>query len=1377
MKITDRVKNAFVAFNGLETQKNSSSEASNFLRYGNRNKAMLQDWSQVEMSDKDMYTGYSYAAIKKRANRASALGKKFLYTEGTKAVQEAAKEKGEELEHPYLKLIKKSKLFTQRKFWHDISTYLDLEGVYYLMAVRAVSENKDGSPRIGEIQEFKMLNPYFVSRIIRESDGTVGAYLEQKNGLYREIPKEMIIEIRLLNPFDNDKAFSMTDAAKEAQFTMKQANDYTRSSIKGNINAPGAISTDVVLDDHVFDNFIARVQSHEKGEPLFGNGSGAINWTSMQVDLDKAALDKINEIHRSVLFAVSGTSKTTLGIEESGTTRDTSQVQKDNFTEDAVMPQVEDIIDALNLDYRKYYPEWDKNEYEIVLDNPLESDRESELKDIEIRQAELDLREDLVAKGYEYEIAARYAHGEISLEELGEPTMEEELSDQEVEAMAAKEVGLTMDEATGEDQEPESGDEVPADAKNRVIATNGFVPIGTNEKKLADAIKRAKALKKEQDKKTKEAEKSAKAEKKTPKVEEDKEDPKVSETGKKKDSESKPVDPVSNPSGSEAPKATIEVVLRSENQISARDYPEVYEDLDIDTSKLGCIMIDTEKIPVTQYVKDGANDLVQAEEDDHEMGAVSEVEPHVSLLFGLLENGNKWKDKVDKLLEGWKLDNVTIEEVTKFDTPDAWAIVAKVKKTPELIDGHERLTLLPHVNTFSEYQPHITLAYVKKDVDPEKWIKPLAKKYNGQIVATKGINYGDLPEEDSDNHVDDEHKTSGDAEPKKKDNNLVSNAHTCTESCLHSTNEFVPNYTLEKATNALSSDNRDTVQLQESSLYQATKQLEADMAQKVIAALRRGDIKTANDIISKSEEKSFVNFYTNILKTYFLVLFPIYGNQLMASRAARFGMMGIYAQTNDIERVINEQAKKGATSHVATVKNDFFKAVNEAVENSTRVKLTEFIMTGIAEQDQAILDFLPVNPNIEDVRKAIKKGTFDNEAIYKRAREAAQTGAGLDEIARAVRNTYEKISKTRAKTIARHETNRVFNMAQYQADVQFLTESGMMDSAYKVLYSRTGDPCPICNKLIEESEANPVPFQKNFADLGTKLTASYQKDNGKLATMTMPISYEAITAGNVHVNCNCEYKLVIKNEDGTFINNVDVRSNPDLEYVENKGGGNPNHDPATGEFTTGASIASSREALDQAKSSNKKIEKSTSSKTVGAEVAKVRKATDNYIKEHGGDPKKFHDIDENWVANDYGVLEKHVEKGDSKELTLVNKLQQAYFKENGITEVTVYRGVYGKQAKAIKASLAKGESVKISGDSASSWTGYDAVARDYSDGAAFTAPDKISDSVVIKQTFKVKDVVYSTQVAPYFAGNTNDEFVISKPKGFTVSPDDIEVVK
>ncbi len=1205
MKFTTRIRNAVEGFAGQRATNDLSGRqlANDFLRNGGNSRRMVQDWSQVEMSDQDMYTGYSYAAIRKRANRASALGKKFLQTEASDAIQEGAKKKGTEIEHPYLTLVRDSKEFSQRKFWHDISTYLDLEGVYYLMAVRAVGQNKDGSTKVGSIQKFVMMNPYNVRRILKGSTNELGGYLEAINGQYREIPKEMVIEIRLLNPFDNDLPYSMTDAAKESQFTLKQAGDYTRHSIQGNTNAPGAITTDVQLDDAIFDNFVSRIQNHSKGEPLYGNGAGAINWQSMQIDLDKAALDKINEIHRSILFAVSGTSKTTLGIEESGTTRDTSQVQKDNFTEDAVMPQIEDIIDALNLDYRKWYPEWEKDKYEIVLDNPLETNREAELSDIEIRERELEVRESLVAMGYEYDIAAKYAHGEITLEELGEPTLEEEITPEQADELAAKEAGFNPDPQNAS-AEPEADDKtapgrpVPALTKTNAgvgeRTLNKFVRKEDNDKTLKEARKRLKdRIKTQKD----EARAKKQAEKDQKKLEKEQKDVPVVLRPEA------PLDVVPKAIPAVEPQVNGLQVVKFNNQLASRDIPTLYDGLGIDFDKLGCIMLNTTKIPVAQYIKDAGDDMV---ENDRGSSLPGETEPHVTLLFGLLQNGNVWKEKVDSVLETWGCKTVTINRVSFFDLGDSYAIVGIVNKSEEIVDGHERLTLLPHINTFSEYIPHITLAYVKHDDEiRDKWVFSLNKRYEGQMVQTRGINYGDLPEETEDsespdpkanNHVEDEHDMENtteplmgladitdqemldagfiqdedgdwikgpnyvepylddddeyydddiEAEPRPKRKEMARNSREAYVEYHHSHDSLEDdsyiNSTIEKATNALEDDYRDRVILGESELTRATQAIEAEMVQSYILAVSNGDFSEARRILTASEAKKHENDLKLALTAFFTLLYPVYAQNLFRERAAEFEKQGIFAMTNEIEKQIRDQASKGAESHINTIIKDLDKAIVRAMKNEIEQALITIIRGEAQAQNQKVLKKLPANFNDEDIAKAVKLGKFDvDNELYRRARQLAREGNGLDSITRALRKEYENISRNRARTIARHETNRVFNMAQYQADLQFLKEANMLGEAFKVLKNRADDPCPICEKMIEESRANPIPFQKNFADLGDTIRAQYTSEaTGKQLTMKLPVNYEAITAGNVHVNCRCEYELLVKQADGSFLNAVD----------------------------------------------------------------------------------------------------------------------------------------------------------------------------------------------------------------------------------------------
>lgn len=429
--------------NFFAPQRNSVGDnlGRDFFKYGNK-RPLVQDWSRVVMTDQDLYTGYSYAAINNRANKLAQLATENLKTGANDNLIKTAKQKGEVLTHPYLQIIDSSKTFSDYRFWYDISTFLDLEGVYYLFALRTVQ-----GERVGRVQEFKLLNPYNVRRIRNKDTGEVGGYVESRDGMVREIPPQMIIDIRNLNPFSQDDPYAMTDAAKEFQYTLKQAGDYTRHSLKNNMAAPGILSTDMLLDDEQFKNFVSRVTNQEKGLPLFGNGAGAITWDAMQIDLDKASLDKINEINRSTLFAVSGVGKTMMSIEESGTTRETAKVQKDLFIEAHIMPQLQLIIDSLNQDYKMYYEaDYNKNGYQLYIDNPLGTDREAELKDIEIREKSFDMYNSLVNKGYKPELASKYANGEITLDELGQPTEEPNISPFLIEQKPPEEKDVSTEE-------------------------------------------------------------------------------------------------------------------------------------------------------------------------------------------------------------------------------------------------------------------------------------------------------------------------------------------------------------------------------------------------------------------------------------------------------------------------------------------------------------------------------------------------------------------------------------------------------------------------------------------------------------------------------------------------------------------------------------------------------------------------------------------------------------------------------------------------------------------------------------------------------------------------------------------------------------------
>lgn len=181
-------------------------------------------------------------------------------------------------------------------------------------------------------------------------------------------------------------------------------------------------------------------------------------------------------------------------------------------------------------------------------------------------------------------------------------------------------------------------------------------------------------------------------------------------------------------------------------QVKAHDFPDVYKDLDIDLSTLGCIMLDLEPIKLTLPTA-----WLYKSEDKRRFwidGLVGQ-KPHATLLYGLLPGVKKWH--VDAVLEDWWTEHVRVQSVGFFDSPYAddpyYCIVAHLDADygswDSLTEANERLSLLPHVKTFSGYKAHVTLAYVKRD---DKILKEsiyqLTKQLDGVELSTVGINYG-----------------------------------------------------------------------------------------------------------------------------------------------------------------------------------------------------------------------------------------------------------------------------------------------------------------------------------------------------------------------------------------------------------------------------------------------------------------------------------------------------------------------------------------------------------------------------------------------------------------------------------------------------------
>lgn len=195
-----------------------------------------------------------------------------------------------------------------------------------------------------------------------------------------------------------------------------------------------------------------------------------------------------------------------------------------------------------------------------------------------------------------------------------------------------------------------------------------------------------------------------------------------------------------------------------QGQLSSHQFSQVYKDMDIDVDTLGCIMADVtplESMKDPDEFGDKMDYLYTSKNPKRPWikGWVAGKTAHVTLLYGLLDNGNTWKKFVDTVLKGWELKTVTIDEVgyfeSQYEDEPYYCIVAHIKVTDNLLEGHERLQFLPHIDTFTGYKPHMTIAYIKKDKKQlDACLKWMNAAWKGKrLSVSPKINYGYKPGE------------------------------------------------------------------------------------------------------------------------------------------------------------------------------------------------------------------------------------------------------------------------------------------------------------------------------------------------------------------------------------------------------------------------------------------------------------------------------------------------------------------------------------------------------------------------------------------------------------------------------------------------------
>ena len=103
----------------------------------------------------------------------------------------------------------------------------------------------------------------------------------------------------------------------------------------------------------------------------------------------------------------------------------------------------------------------------------------------------------------------------------------------------------------------------------------------------------------------------------------------------------------------------------------------------------------------------------------------------MTLLYGTTKDVST--EDVKELLEGTGEIKIQVNGIDIFENDKFDVVKFNVEKTEQLQNLFDKLSKLPNENTFKDYTPHMTIAYVKKGMG-KKYIKP---EYSHNVISNE----------------------------------------------------------------------------------------------------------------------------------------------------------------------------------------------------------------------------------------------------------------------------------------------------------------------------------------------------------------------------------------------------------------------------------------------------------------------------------------------------------------------------------------------------------------------------------------------------------------------------------------------------------------
>ncbi len=147
--------------------------------------------------------------------------------------------------------------------------------------------------------------------------------------------------------------------------------------------------------------------------------------------------------------------------------------------------------------------------------------------------------------------------------------------------------------------------------------------------------------------------------------------------------------------------------------------------------EFGCVMLDT---PIKNWDKICSlidlDDLYTKEGESYGI----QNDPHVTLLYGIessvdIEDIKEIISKIDPI-------EIRVDSIDFFENDEFDVVKFSVANSSKLQKAHDLLSELPNQNKFPDYNPHITIGYVKKGMG-----KKYKKEFNRVLGTFKKVKY------------------------------------------------------------------------------------------------------------------------------------------------------------------------------------------------------------------------------------------------------------------------------------------------------------------------------------------------------------------------------------------------------------------------------------------------------------------------------------------------------------------------------------------------------------------------------------------------------------------------------------------------------------